>query len=428
MTTNGRLEAVRAKLGHQTAGNAVWGVAVEFAQLILSSVLFFGLALLLDDDEIGRYGAILGIAIIAGNFSQVGGLTLLVKRVANGADESRTFSTTLYTILAGTAVLAVLVLGFVRPLFFDKVALGTFALLLWAQMPTYWVTEACVWLGMARRELRVSAFARLIYSAIRMFGLLAFAAFGDHTLAEWAVYAAVTSTIGVVLALAHTVRHCGLTLFWRPPNRIDLREGLPFTMNNATADVLDSADRILLVGYDFDADAGQYAVGYRIASMAWLPIMALVRATDADFFSAGGRSANEAVALAKKMTKFAAAYAIVAGVGLLVLSPMLSVVIGDKWDTAEQVVRILAILPLLKGLQVFAANSLTGSGRNDIRLTLLVVAMTMNVVLNIIVIPEHSWRGAIATTLISEVFLMVGLWVAATWMQRTQGEQGSEQR
>ncbi len=62
---------------------------------------------------------------------------------------------------------------------------------------------------------------------------------------------------------------------------------------------------------------------------------------------------------------------------------------------------------------MFPANMLTGSDRQPLRTALYGVAVVVNVVANLVLIPRSGWEGAATSTLLAEAALVIALWVAA---------------
>jgi O-antigen/teichoic acid export membrane protein len=64
---------------------------------------------------------------------------------------------------------------------------------------------------------------------------------------------------------------------------------------------------------------------------------------------------------------------------------------------------VLAGLPLLRTLESLPSDALTGAGRQSTRTACVVVAAAVNIVLNLVLIPYHGVKAAVATTLLSEL-------------------------
>ena len=70
-----------------------------------------------------------------------------------------------------------------------------------------------------------------------------------------------------------------------------------------------------------------------------------------------------------------------------------------------------------------AADTLTGSGHQKSRSIVQVGAALVNVVLNIILIPLFSWKGAAIATIISDSVRLVCLWLIVFILYRRESKQ-----
>jgi O-antigen/teichoic acid export membrane protein len=156
--------------------------------------------------------------------------------------------------------------------------------------------------------------------------------------------------------------------------------------------------------------------------MGLLPVEALIRASDADFFQRGARGAHHVVQLFRRLLLPAAGLAIASGIGLLVVAPLVPLLVGSEYDEAVNVVRWLAVLPLIRAFQLFPSNAIIASGRAMTVAGMLFAAAAVNICVNLVLIPEHSWRGALVATYVAEVLYAIALWVVATRFGRRDAE------
>lgn len=418
-----RLKSLRRDLHTESGRNALWGMAAEVGQLVVSLGIFVGLALVLDTAEFGRYSAVVAMSMIMANFAHAGGHVLMIRRVARGADLEPEWQRTVTTVVLGTLVGTALLL-LLRPLFVSAVSVASFALITLAQTTFFWLAEAATQASQAMRKLQVGAQSKLTFAAARLLSLVGFTLFGDSTLASWAYWAVGGALVGSMGSVFIIERSFDVRTRFKAPSWADLRMGMPFVLSSTSDGVLDSIDKPLLTRYNFDQAAGFYSIGYRIATISVLPIMAMARATDAVFFEKGHRDPREALAFARKLTVRSASYGLTVGVALFLAAPLLPWVFGEKFEDVATVLRVISVLPLLRGIQMFPANALTGSDRHNTRLALMMSAMLLNLGLNIVFIPLYSWKGAVATTLIAETAFAIALWAAASRLRNAVPSQG----
>ena len=126
---------------------------------------------------------------------------------------------------------------------------------------------------------------------------------------------------------------------------------------------------------------------------------------------------------ARRLTAIAVGYGIVAGLALFFLAPLVNLVIDEsKLSETVDVVRWLAWIPLLKGLQYFPANALTGADHHNVRSKIIVTTALLNLGANIVLVPQFGWRAVAATTLVSETIFALLLWAAVVAISKREAE------
>ena len=265
---------------------------------------------------------------------------------------------------------------------------------------------------MAERDFRFAAVVRSGTVATRLAAAAALAIGVTSGLNSWAVLLFGFSAASALLAIALTRQRFGGRWSIELPDSADLKEGLPLAAKFSTASILDAADRPMLVANGFAADAGLYAIGYRIASLGQMPVMAIVRATTPDFFTRGGAGMTESFQLAKRLVGPALLVGSACAVAIWFSAPVVPTILGDEFEQVTSIIRWLAVVPLLKALQHFPANALTGGDAPMTQVAILASAAMVNVGLNAVLIPRYSFEGAIAATLIAESLYAAALWAA----------------
>ena len=169
------------------------------------------------------------------------------------------------------------------------------------------------------------------------------------------------------------------------------------------------------------ADTGIYGAAYRFIDVSMTPVRSLISAAYPRFFKIGaedGLSGTRKYAL--KLISRSALYGIVIFLGLTVLSPVIALVLGQKYDAVVPAVRWLAIIPLLRCIHSFLADALTGANM-QIRRTLIQIGVALvNILLNFLILPRWSWRGAAWTSIASDALLVISLWVCIQLTLRGQ--------
>ncbi|MDH4363131.1 MAG: hypothetical protein OEY70_03450, partial [Acidimicrobiia bacterium] len=139
----------------------------------------------------------------------------------------------------------------------------------------------------------------------------------------------------------------------------------------------------------------------------------LLRTVDADLFAAGRNGATPALAVTRRLLRPAVAVGLAAGAAAFVCASMVPWLVGDEYRPAVETIRLLAPMPAIRAVQYLMGNCLSASGQQRWRLILTVAAGMLNLGLNLVLLPNGTWRTAVGTTFVSELFLTAALTAVA---------------
>ena len=189
------------------------------------------------------------------------------------------------------------------------------------------------------------------------------------------------------------------------PARRDVAEGLAVSSTAAVFYVQDGLDTPILVRSGYEVEAGNYATAYRVASLAFAPINALVLIGLPHLVTRSGRDETATRETVVRLTLIGVVYgAAVCGV-MQVVAPLIPVLLGHGYCAATDILRWLSLLPLIRAVQYFVANLLMVNGMQRSRLFVQFLSATVSLIAYLLLIPPFSWRGAVAGTYLSEVAL-----------------------
>ena len=384
----------------------------EAIQALLSVAIFFGLFFQLDDADWGRYSAVAATGLIIGTIANLGSQELMVRNVVRNGDLADEWGQTVATQVSGALIGLALGLA-VRPIFFPDLHLLTALALLSFNILLLWSVETTVQVGQATSDLSIGTRGRLAYAVGRLSGVGVFALVGTGNINHYAAIATPLAFGGAAVAIRSAIRKTGTTPRPQRPTRERLVRGIPFVGTAGAQDLLASFDRPLLSANGFVVETGQYAIADRIARLASIPTMALVRTTAADFFRSGEHNDRETFRLAIRYARPAVLYGVLASSSIAAGALLMRGHAPERFEPVLPMIAALAALTTLQAIQLFPANVLTGTDRQPARLTLYLGAAGLNAGLNLLWIPEHSWRGAAAATIVAESALAVMLWLVA---------------
>ncbi len=367
----------------------------------------------LGTEDLGRYVAVLGLTQLLFPLARVGSAHLMVRSISRGEPFGPQWAKATSVNLIGgvvgaaTSTLIALVLFDVSPI--TTVLIGL------AQLIGLGLQQNGGMAAAAHGRAQIGLAINGVNTVFRVVAILIFFYWiDDQTVDVWAWFLAATMLAGSISTLTIVRTAFGARPRFVVPNGTDLRMGSGFVFvdfaNTAQADI----DKVVLGGFGLNDDAGVYAAAYRVADLANLPLGALVRASYSEFFRRGSDKISEAVRYAKKLTTFSFGYGVAVGIGLWVFAPLLEFAMGDQFAESVTALRWVSFVPALRALQVFPANVLSGTDRQWLRAKIMSFTAALNLVSNIVLVPEYGWRGAAISTLLAEAVFSIALWIAVT--------------
>ena len=379
----------------------------QLFQLPLSAAAFFIVARFLEASQLGPWIAIVALNGILGPLSDLSFSSLLLRNSArNPADFPRIWGQTLLVFGLGSVLVtaAVCVLGdlIIRPAS------------VWPLLGAVSVADLIL-----RRFVNLMASA---YQALDQYGrlaavstippLLAFAAaltwaygLGDRTLPGWIAFYCAAALISALLAALLAVRHLPAPDFSRRPSRQEFRDALWFLLSPGTNSLNNDADKLILSHIAPAAEVGCYGLAYRIVLVALLPVMARRTSRTMEYFRAGslGIAKANAMAIAGLPVNILLGAAI--GAALFASASLLPWLFGEQYGAVVPMLRLLALLPVLKAVQMLFASVLSGSDNQQVRVFVQSAAMAANIGLCLVLIPPFGWRGAAYASLAADGLL-----------------------
>jgi O-antigen/teichoic acid export membrane protein len=390
-----------------------YGITAELIRIVPSFVTFLVLPRLLGPARYGQLAALIAVIALVGSLATIGAHIMFIRDVtrAGVADPSaagRAFTTSL---LGGTVGVVLMVP--VAVLIFDRVGLLAIATLFLAELIFGNLLHVFSGFAIAREDQRGLAVFVAIYGAARIVSMVLYAASPARgSMTGFAGFC----LAGVLVASLASARYASRQGWWHgpvfvAPTRRGVAEGLAVSSTGAVFYVQDGLDTPILVRSGYQADAGNYATAYRVASLAFAPINALVLIGLPQLVT---RNENDETATRQavvRLTLIGVAYGLAACVMMQAVAPLIPVLLGNGYGAAVEILRWLSLLPLIRAVQYFVANLMMVNGLQRSRLVVQFVSATVSLIAYLVLIPPYSWRGAVAGTYMSEVALAAGLWV-----------------
>jgi O-antigen/teichoic acid export membrane protein len=284
-----------------------------------------------------------------------------------------------------------------------------FADLICASM-TYVCSQVFLALERARRSAQVLALA----AGLRLLAAIVLAS-TTATPMRWAYLYAAAAVVATTVGILEVSCCCG-----RPRVRFNLllpsvREGFHFATAQAAETLYTSIDKTMLARLSTVEAAAIYAVAYRFIDAAMLPVRSLAAATYPEFFRRGAHGVTSSYQFARQILRRSVAYGIVTSIVLFLAAGLVPSIMGAGYAESSTALRWLCILPVIKSVNAFLTDTLTGANHQWQRSSTQIMVAVINVILNLWLIRAFSWRGAAWSSVLADALLMLTLYLIIRW-------------
>lgn len=380
----------------------------QVAMAVSGLMNFLLLARLLGPADYGLVAGSLALVLTIGPIAALGADKLVTRDIAHDPGSAAVaFSHALVTVVLGSSVTA-LILILLHPLILPQVPLVLLLALVLAEVLASGVMICTSASRFALDQGRAGGAAMVAISASKIAAVVTFALTDGIEPVRWAMLYAGFGLVAATTTAAWMFRDVGRPVLhgYRPLARA--REGVPYSLNVTSTVAQNDVDKTLLVRFGFAEEAGLYSVAYRLATMAWLPILAVLQVTLPRFFAMGREGGVTATsAFARQLIRPLAAYGVFATVVLALIAPLVPVLVGEQYRGSVTFLLLLAPLALFKAAQYVPSDALTGAGMQPIRTACIAISMGLNVGLGLVFIPRYGVAAALVATFLAETTYLV---------------------
>jgi O-antigen/teichoic acid export membrane protein len=407
--------------------DVTWALIAQAGRFALQGISFLLLARILRAEGLGLIAGTMGLVNVLVPFCGWGGANLLLKYVAR--DRST------YPLYCGNALLLIVLSGV--GLTALAVGLGPMILRGCFQWPLF-----LLMIGSEMLVLRLVDMATLSFQAIDRMDLVAAINLLSGGLrlsaillcmmgtpfpvspTRFAAWYFATSVLGAAVSVAMLwtqFRHLGPLRISRTVLLRTVREGLPFSVGIASKSVYSDIDKTMLARMSTSQATGMYTAAYRLLTMAVAPVQAVVISMSARLFRKGAEGTLPAARYASRAMPMLLAYSALVGILLTVVAPLVPLALGPSFAETARVLRWLAWMPAIQAIHGLLGEVLTGADRQGFRSTCQLALAGFNIMLNLLLIPTMSWRGAVLATYASEGLLALSMIGMVAYHQRRLG-------
>jgi O-antigen/teichoic acid export membrane protein len=236
----------------------------------------------------------------------------------------------------------------------------------------------------------------------------------------WAYLYAASAVLAAISGLAAVSRYCAPPKFQLDLLVPSVNEGFHFATSVASQSVYTDTDKTMLARLTSVESAAVYAVAYRFVDAAMLPIRSLAAATYPEFFRQGLQGVTPAFGFARRILRGSVVYGIVTSLALFLVAGIVPLIMGSAFAESAAALRWLCPLPLIKSINSFLTDTLTGANYQWERSSAQFAVAGFNVIINFWLIRAFAWRGAAWSSLMTDSLLAVLLYMIIRWHLRRE--------
>lgn len=234
-----------------------------------------------------------------------------------------------------------------------------------------------------------------------------FVNFSNDRLELWAWFHLAAGLTTWVIVLFITIRQIGWPTFNIMLALKEIRIGVFYAIGLSSKSVYTDIDKTVLARYASPEINGAYTAAFRLIYMAYTPIKAVLLAASARFFRDGVNGIGPTFRMATRIVIYGSVYCLVFAMLVFIGAPLIPYILGEGYALSIDILRWLALLPLILMLQDTYSDALTGADRQRVRSFFQVIVALICFILNMVLTPKFTWMGAVAATYISQIVLAV---------------------
>ncbi|MCC0177341.1 oligosaccharide flippase family protein [Waterburya agarophytonicola K14] len=402
------------------AQDASWMLISKLFNVIMQAGYFIIVARLLGKENYGSFIVITASASIIFPFIALGSEHVLVKNVAtNRASFSMYWGNTLVLLISGGALLTVALLFFSPLIFPQNITWLTTLLILLSDLICLGLLDISYKALVAASMVKKTAQLGILSTCGKLLAALSLSTFfAQPSITTWGYLYFTSSAITAAIAILVVNKMVATPRPVFSELKSNIGQGLYFSISASANNINAGLDKSMLGKLSNVASAGIYGSAYRFIDVGNVPLLALFGASYKRFFQHGASGIKGSFNFAKRLLPMLVFYAIASLIGYWLLAPFIPTILGEEYREAIGALLWLSPLPAIAAFQYLAADTLTGSGHQKARSMVQLGAAVLNIILNIWLIPQFSWKGAAWATLISDSIRLVSLWLIVFLLYR----------
>ncbi|PAC34376.1 oligosaccharide flippase family protein [Caldifermentibacillus hisashii] len=389
--------------------NSIWMIYGLGSRITLQTIYFFMLAKVLGPQGYGAFTAIIALTSILVPFSGFGFGNIMIKYVSTNKILLREYYGKALSVLLLTGFFINIIVVSIAAIILDnKVSLLSINLISITEIILLRIIEINTQVFISIEKMKWSAHINMLISLFRLFAVIVFVCFfKEHDIVNWSIIYFFATLALVFFSLLITVKTTVRPFMTLKGVRKELKEGIYFSVGLSSQSVYNDLDKTILGKFGDLSIVGIYSAAYKIIDMAFTPAKAVLSSTYSKFFQYGRHGISQTSDLLFRIIKLLLIYSIIVLIGLLIFSPTVELLLGDRYNGLANIILSLSVLPILRSIHYSFADALTGAGYQKVRSINQVLVAFINGGLSLLLIQIYSWRGAVTASIISDGILCI---------------------
>jgi len=397
----------------------MWVAAGQGLSVVLQAGYFLLITHLLGPKGFGLYAAVVAIVAVVSQYANLGSGYVLLRYGSIDARQIPMYwgNVLLSIAVCGLPIVAAICLYAHSSL--REASLELVATVALSDCVFFALVSAAAQAYQSRERMRISALLSLSNNLGRLIAaVVLFYYLHVATPLVWARAVLLISTCIAIISFFAVTRSFGLPRF--KPSLVVKRaaEGMSFSLSLSTTALYNDLDKILLGHYGFLTATGIYTAAYRVLNAAATPAYAIYSSAFPRFFRLGAEGVDQTAKLARRLLAYTSPLLLLVSAVIFFTAPYVARAFGGGFGETASALRLLCLLPFIRGIQWSAGDALSGLGEQRLRLAMQAFAVVINLVLNLHYIPIYSWRGAAWVTLATDGTLAALMWIALFFLMR----------
>jgi O-antigen/teichoic acid export membrane protein len=414
-------ESMHHQLRGRLAKNAGWMFLGQGVSFGVQAIYFVLLARLLGADQYGIYvGAAAAVSLLS-QYSTLGSNLVLIREVSRQTNRFPEYWGNVLMTTFSIGTLAAIGFAACGQWLVGPASASIIALVAAGECTCARLAEAGGQAFQAFEQLGLTALLSSLTNIARLIAAISMMLFLHHaTVRSWVIASLCVSVVSAATALVLVTMRLGWPRFSLRLLRERTLEGIGFSFAASTTSAYNDLDKAMLSRYGMLVANGIYSMAYRIVDMSCTPIRAVQAAAFPRFCQAGQNGTRAAIGLTRKLLGKTIPFGLLAAAVMFLIAPLVPSIAGESFAQSVTALRWLCLLPLFRSLHLGAGDTLTGAGYQRYRTGAQLAAASLNVGLNLWLIPAYSWHGAAWSSLITDGTLAASNWALLAWLMRRE--------